>query len=370
LEERAPLGFVLPGEGLIELSPASDGIGEAYFLPGSRLTLEGYAASESRLEPVPSCPPLTLPIPNQGVQPITVHDFLQDMSASSRRAGRKYGRRNRLATVKLDGYNRSENCCGDPTLLTPSNSHVEESRNDRRLSAYKQHPSRRVPHLRRTGKKQLAKPLAQRLFEADVFSSGTSSRPHFLSDLRDPAPHTSSSRRPLQFVTSLNLTPSLESRIYPKKKDWSDGKAAGTASAAADPEIWAVSQADGGPAAPAGTSSNGLGAAVETCRKPWSRRNWNGTRTGASGTAVLVSGTRASRMCGDRLSTAQALPPSPFEYVPLPLVRVAARSTDSVDQRSYAKFANPRGGHGTHAGVKANFNFGPPLQSPAVCATD
>ena len=365
MDERAPLDFVLPDQSrLIELSPASDGIREA-----SGLTLvEGHAASESR--PVPFCPPSTLPIPNHGVQPITVHEFLQDMSASGRRAGRKCGRRNRLATVKLDGYYRSENCRGGPTPpLTPSSSHVQESRNDRPLSAYpriqsrsKQHPSRRVPHLRRK-KQQHAKPLAQRLFEADVFSSGTSSRPRPMSDRQDPALHTSSSRRPLQFITSLNLTPSLESRIYPKKKKWPHGKAAGTASAAADPEIRAsASQAANDPAAPAGTPPNILAAAVETCRKPWSRRNWNGMRMGASGVAVLVSGTRASRMRGGRRqSTAQALPPSPFEYVPLPLVRVAARSTDPVDQRSHANPNNCT----VQGGVEANFNFGLPF-TPAA----
>ncbi|KAF8485915.1 hypothetical protein DFH94DRAFT_688278 [Russula ochroleuca] len=350
LDERAPLDFVLPDEGLSDLSP---GTREAYPLSGGVLTLDGNTGESS---PVLSqiCPPSDLPIgpilDHEG-QPITVHEFLQDMSASSR-AGRKYGRRNRLATVKLDDYHSKD--CRGPTPLTPSSCGVE-SRNDRRISDYpciqsgSKHPSRRVPHLRR--KKRLAKPLAQRLFEADVFSSGTSSRP--MSD-RGPA-HTSS-RRPLQFITSLNLIPSLESRIYPKKEKWSHGKA-GNASAA-DPEIWAASQADD--PAPAGTSPNGL--AVATCRKPWNR-NWNGTQTGAS-----AAGKRGFRMRGGRQSAAQVLSPSPFGYVPLPLVRMdtaAARSTDP------AELCRPQycaGRARMVAGVKPISISD--LQLPAVCALD
>lgn len=313
---KTPLDLVLPDEGPpTDLSPVIDGIRGVYPFPGGVSTLEDYTASgESSPVLSQTCSHSVLPIPNHGGQPITVHEFLQDMSAG-RRAGRKYGRRNRLATVKLDAHYRSRS--PTPITLGPSSCHVE-TRNDQRISAryypriQSKHPSRQVVPHRQRKKKQLAKPLAQRLFEADVFSSGTSS-PRPMSD-RDPAAHTSS-RRPLQFTTSLNMTPSLESRIYPKKGG-PHGKARKTTA-----EIRAPSQADG---SALGTSPNGLAAA--TCSELSSRR-WNGaatptqrTRTGASA-AVVASGKRAFRTRGGKRNAAQ-MPPSPFEYVPLPLVRV------------------------------------------------
>ena len=288
------------------------------------------------------------------------------MSASSR-AGRKYGRRNRLATVKLDAYYHSEDCRSrsrsrslSPTPISPSSWSVE-ARNEHLSFAYPRiqfkHLSRRVPHPRR--KKQLAKSLAQRLFEADVFSSGTSYRP--MSD-RDPA-HTSS-RRPLQFITSLNLTQSPESGSRTCEERWArHGKTRKfPMSAAADPEI---RQADD---SASGTLSSNRLALATGGGKPSSRSLNEGatqrTRTGAPAAAGLTSRKRAFRMRGGKLSAAQ-LRPSPFEYVPLPLMRVelAPRIRSYADDPSTARAV--RGRHAC-GGVK-------PISIdvlPSVCATD
>jgi hypothetical protein len=271
----------------------------------------------------------TLSIPDHGgrLEPVTVHEFLQDMTGTRSKAGRKYGRRKRVATVKLDGYHHSLDH-GSLTLapLTPPSCHLE-TRNDQRISAYcspariqsqRPGPSRQVPHLRR--KKRFAKSLAQRLFEADVFSSGTSSRS---TGTLDQNPAHISTRRPLQFITSLNLTPSLEGRIYRKKQ----APYATASSVSADSEIQAVSQADD---SVPDTLSDGCPAVATSSGKPWSRnRNgtatWNRAQAGASSTAVQASGkgafrTRTHRGGGKRSST--QVPHNLFEYVPLPLVRV------------------------------------------------
>ena len=288
------------------------------------------------------------------------------MSASGR-AGRKYGRRNRLATVKLDAYD-SEDCRSrsrslSPTPISPSSWSVE-ARNEHHSFAYprsihskRKRFSRRVPHPRR--KKQLAKSLAQRLFEADVFSSGTSYRP--MSD-RDPA-HTSS-RRPLQFITSLNLTHSPESGSRTCETRWArHGRTRKSlTSAAADPEI---RQADD---SASGTLPSNRLAMATGGAKPSSRSlnegATQGTRTGAPAAAGLTSRKRAFRMRGGKLSAAQ-LRPSPFEYVPLPLMRVelAPRIRSYADDPSTARAV--RGRHAC-GGVK-------PISIdvlPSVCAMD
>ncbi len=270
--------------------------------------------------------PLSIPDHGGQLEPVTVHEFLQDMTETRSKAGRKYGRRKRVATVKLDGYHHSLDR-GRLTLapLTPPSCHLE-IRNDQRISAYyspariqsqRPGPSRQVPHLRR--KKRFAKPLAQRLFEADVFSSGTSSRPTVIPD-QNPA-HIST-RRPLQFITSLNLTPSLEGRICGKKH----APYATASSISADSEIQAVSQADD---SVPDTLSDGCPAVATSSGKPWGRnRNgtamWNRAQAGAFSTAnVQASGKRAFRTHhggGKRRST--QVSHNLFEYVPLPLVRV------------------------------------------------
>ena len=287
------------------------------------------------------------------------------MSASGK-AGRKYGRRNRLATVKLDAYYHSEDCRSrsrslSPTPITPSSWSVE-ARNEHHSFAYpriqskRKRLSRRVPHPRR--KKQLAKSLGQRLFEADVFSSGTSYRP--MSD-RDPA-HTSS-RRPLQFITSLNLTQSPESSSRTCEKRWAcHGRTRKSPTAAADPEIRHADDSASGT-----LPSNRLALATGG-GKPSSRSLNEGatqrTRTGAPAAAGLTSRKRAFRMRGGKLSAAQ-LRPSPFEYVPLPLMRVelAPRIRSYADDPSTARAV--RGRHAC-GGVK-------PISIdvlPSVCATD
>jgi len=278
-------------------------------------------------------------IPDHGGQPITVHEFLQDMTRS--KVGKKYGHRNRLGTVKLDAYDHSEqrrtSATGPPST---SNCHIEtQTRNDRddqRISTYhrgrvrsEQHLPHQVSHLRR--KKRFAKSLAQRLFEADVFSSGTSSRSTGVTPDQNPA-HTSS-RRPLQFITSLNLTPSMESRIYGKKQQSRFGKARTTSSGSAESEIQPVtSQADDS----VPDSLRDGCAALTTSSGKLSSRNWNGvttrkkrTRARASPAVMRGSGKRGFRTRhggGKQSSLATQVPHNPFEYVPLPLVRVETAS--------------------------------------------
>ena len=257
----------------------------------------------------------------------------------SGKAGRKYGRRKRLGTVQLDVYEHSEQCRTSPTTPSTSNCHIEtqtrNDRDDRRISPYprgrvlsERHLSHQVSHLRR--KKRFAKSLAQRLFEADVFSSGASSHSTGVTPDQNSA-HTSS-RRPLQFITSLNLTPSMESRIYGKKQQPRSGKARTTSasSGSADSEIQPVSQADD--SVPDSLQDDRL--AVTTSGGKLTIRNWNGaatrkkrTRARASTAVMRGSGKRAfrTRHGGGKRSSAQ-VPHNPFEYVPLPLVRVETAS--------------------------------------------
>jgi hypothetical protein len=295
--------------------------------------------------------PSIIPDPGHEGQPITVHEFLQDMTRSGK-AGRKYGRRNRLGTVKLDAYDHhSKQCRTSSTPPSTSNCHIEtQTRNDRDDSAYprgrvqsEQHLSRQVSHWHLRRKKRFAKSLAQRLFEADVFSSGASSRSTGVTPDQNPA-HTSS-RRPLQFITSLNLTPSMESRIYGKKQQPPFGKARTTSasSGSADSEIQPVSQADD--SVPDSLQDDCL--AVTTSGGKLSTRNWNGAatrkkraRARASPAIMRGSGKRAFRMRhgGGKQSSAQ-VPHNPFDYVPLPLVRV---ETASRTQRTGVTVRKPQ----------------------------
>lgn len=275
----------------------------------------------------------------------------------SKAGSKKYGRRNRLGTVKLDAhYNDSEQCRTSPmmALQAPSTSNCETqtTRNDRggrRISAYPpgrriqpEHVSRQVSHLRR--KKRFAKSLAQRLFEADVFSSGTSSRSAGVtpdSDQNNPA-HTSS-RRPLQFITSLNLTPSLEGRIYGIKK---------APSSSGDSEIQPVSQPEDDDSVPDAVQDDDddcLATVVQSVTVSGSGdklscRNWDGdptrpgkrTRTRARvshADAVRASGkgafrTRHRHAGVGKQSSAQVVPHNNFDYVPLPLVLLETPSRD------------------------------------------
>ena len=294
------------------------------------LTYEGRDSESSPLLPQISSHSVALPIldhDSEG-QFVTVHEFLQDRES---RVCRKYGRRNRPATVKPDAHYRdhSEVCSPTPSS-TPCRVQVE-SRNDRRgVSAYpriqSKHITRRAPHHRR--KKQFAKSLAQRLFEADVFSSGSSESSR-LTFVRDPA-HTST-RRPLQFVTSLNLTPSLESRMYPRRKGGArDGSRAPT-QADSDSEILAVSNTardaspHPNPIRPTAAATSGGRSSSRTWNSATAQRARLGT-AGGSAAAALASGRRAQafRARGGKQSVARG-PPSPFGYVPLPLVWVKMR---------------------------------------------
>lgn len=365
----APVDLILSDEARpIEPPPADDGnIREARPLFGDTLTPEDSTGESNPIHSdfdshSESALPGSITDADHGGQPITVHDFLQDMTRSGK-TGRKYGRRNRLGTVKLDIYDHShsEQCRTRPTHPpSSSNYHIEtQTRNDpdRRISVSAYPPPGRVQskpehlsYLRR--KKRFAKSLAQRLFEADVFSSGTSSRSTGVTPDQNPA-HTSS-RRPLQFITSLNLTPSMESRIYGNKQQPRFGKARTTSSSSAESEIQPVtSQADDS----VPDSLHDGCPAVTTSGAKLMSRNWDGAttrkkRTRARGSPAVMrgSGKRAfrTRHGGGKQRSAQ-VPHNPFEYVPLPLVRVETASTSKIQRTGAAVSKKPRPGQGTHA---------------------
>jgi hypothetical protein len=292
---RTVLGTIVP---LPDIPFSGDGTGEGCSSLRNLLTSEEQVGKSGTSILAPSqafshsAPPIVSP--SHKGQPITVHEFLQGVTGKS---DRKYGRRRRLGTVKLD-VSRREACL--PTVTaTP---YSAESQSDRRTSESTRiqlkHAPRRVPRLQQ--KEHFAKSLAQRLFEGDVFSSGTSSRP------KGQNPPHISSRQPLQFVTSSNLTPSLESRI--RKRRQVDGARQGShvpAQMLAVPGSPATSPnpAPGGP-----PSRNG---ATTTQR----------ARTGSFG-AVLASRRNAFCARGGGKQNGARSPPGPFEYIPLPLVQV------------------------------------------------
>jgi hypothetical protein len=300
---------------------AGDGSGEGRPSPRDLFTSEEQACESGTggLAPSRTCSPSALPVtaPSHDGDPITVHEFLQGVTSKS---GRKYGHSNRLGTVKLD-VARSEDRSPTPAPRPA------ESRGERRVSGISRiqlkHAPRRVPHLQR--KKHLAKSLVQRLFEADVFSSGTSSRP----TAQDPA-HISS-RQPLQFVTSSNLTPSSESWVRKRR------------------EVEGAGQ--GSPAQMLGVSGSPATSRNAASDEPPSRSGAATTqraRTGSSG-AVLASRRKVFRARGGKQSLARLLPGPPFEYVPLPFMQVKTHQGAVPSQYPVAC-----SGLGSHTGAKAS----------------
>jgi hypothetical protein len=298
---RALLNTIFP---LHDCPSTGADTGEGSYSPRGLLTFEEKAgeggALGTSLVPSQACSHSVLQIatPSDGGRLVTVHEFLQDVTSKS---GRKYGRRNRLGTVKLDVAGRSEDCGPTPA---PSRCPAENP-SDSRISGSSRiplkHASRLIPHRRRRRRKtHLAKPLAQRLFEANVFSSGTSSRP--TSTAQDLA-HIPT-RQPLQFVTSSNLTPSFESRRIRERRQV-DGAGQGSQMPAASiVPVTSPNAASGEPPS--------LNGAVTTQRaRPLA---------GSSG-AALASRTKKFRAHGGKQSLARS-PPGPFQYAPLPLVQV------------------------------------------------
>ncbi len=220
-------------------------------------------------------------------QPVTVHQFLQEIM---KKPCRKYGRRNQLATVEL-GVHRSKG--SSPSSISCD----DDSQNDHSVSSpQRARPVRRNKVLLRR-RKRIAKPLAQRLLEADVFSTGAFTRP----TVEDPA-HTST-RRPLQFVTSLHLTPSLETRIYKRHQVFAGGSTSA--------RIIAVSDSPGAIVTPGSALDRDT---VDTYR----------ARRGGDSGALLTSGKRVSRARGKKRDLARSSA-GLFQFVPLPLVKIPSR---------------------------------------------
>ncbi|KAH8994837.1 hypothetical protein EDB92DRAFT_230161 [Lactarius akahatsu] len=283
-----PPDTILPNLPVLEFPSSSPNTG---FTPRGPLTLEDLGQTGELREENPAdseaCSP-SMPAPqatntsHEG-QSITVHQFLQDMT---KKPCRKYGRRNRFAAVepgdfRNEGPSPSSISCsdepdgqsdGDQGTSTPHRAHHVQLR----------HPSR-VPRRRQ---RLFTKPLAQRLLEADVYSTGTFSRPTAQDSVHTPA------RRPLHFITSLNLTPSLETRIYKRRQVVAGGSSS--------------------------TRNDSPGVTLARGRAP--DRNTLDTRGGGSG-AILSSGKRMLRTRGRKQGLARSSA-GPFEFVPLPLVRV------------------------------------------------
>ena len=252
-----------------------------------------------------SSPPISDP---QGItdghdaQSITVHQFLQDFT---KKPCRKYGRRNRFPAVELDVH------CSEGSSASPI-SCSDDDEGTTTHHVHLRHTSKcRVP---RSRQKYFAKPLAQRLFEADVFSSGAFTQP----TAQDSA-HTST-RRPLQFITSLNMSPSLETRIYQRRQVVAGGSSSKRTSAVCDFLSATVTP----------------GGALDT----------QGTRKGGSPGAFLSSRKRVLRARGREQGLAR-FSAGPFEFVPLPLVRVkthqgAVQPQDPVIRSRLAHIQNAK----------------------------
>ena len=217
---------------------------------------------------------------------ITVHQFLQDIT---KKPFRKYGRRNRLVAVELDVH-RSEDSSPSPISCS------DNSQRDQNAATRLKHTSRRRVPLRRH--KHFAKPLAQRLFEADVFSTGAFSQQPTTQD-----PTHISTRRPLQFITSLNLTPSLETRIYQRRQVVAGGSSS--------TRTLAVS------------NFSGATSLVPNRALDRNTRVMQVSRIGDSPGAFLSAGKRVLRARGQKRGLARSSNgPGPFQFVPLPLMRV------------------------------------------------
>lgn len=326
-----PPDTVLPDEGclhqFLDIPPERDCAREGYPSHRDPLTYDSRAGKNGPHLPQ-VCSQSTRPILDQDSEELseslTVHKVLQDMSSLSR-VGRKYDRRNRPATTKPASHDERCHSVDCNPAPTPCYDQVEIRNHDQCVSAFPRIQSKRVArretHLRR--KKQFTtKSLGQRLFEADVFSSGTSSRP---TSVRNPA-HIST-RRPLQFVTSLNLTPSLERRMYqPRRRKLQEEERKGShVPVQADSGILEASNLN-----PAQETSWDRPATEAASGKRFSNRTWTRNRhtkprerTGGSAPA-LASGRRAQAFRGHdrKQGTAREPPTSPFEYGPLPLVWV------------------------------------------------
>jgi len=269
-------------------------------------------------------------IHNHGLQSVPIHEFLQDVAS---KVGRKYGRRNRLATTKLDIHCRSKDYSSSPITRQD-----DETRNDRCVTPHPRiqstkYLSREVPRL--PGRRRFAKPLAQRLFEADVFSTGTSPRP--TSARPEDSAHTSS-RRPLQFVTSLNLTLSLESRIYGNQESGRQGEAAEEDSiSTADSEMLAVSEFSSSDASP--TRDRHPVASLAHSSKSSNHFQTAAAQRARMGRSagVLASEKKVPRAHGRKRGRAQ-VPPSPFEYAPLPLTRVRMHRESVFTRRQCGEY--------------------------------
>lgn len=243
-------------------------------------------------------------------QSITVHQFLQDLT---KKPCRKYGRRNQFAAVELD-VRCSEGSSPSP-ISCSDDCQSEEGATPRHVQLRHTH-RRRVPHRRQ---KHFAKPLAQRLFEADVFSTGAFAQP----TAQDPA-HTLT-RMPLQFITSLNLSPSLETRIYQRRQVVAGGSSSKRTSAISD-------------------FPGAIGAPGRALNR--NTLDTQGTCIGGSPGAFLSSGKRVLHARGKKQGLARSLA-GPFEFVPLPLVRVithkgAVQPQDPVIRSGLAHIQNAK----------------------------
>jgi hypothetical protein len=270
---------------VVGFPPSGTGLTPRGLLTPEKLEQIGEPGEKNPALSEACAPPIPAPRATDGhegqSQAITIHRFLQDHM--TRKPYRKYGRQNRFAAVELGVYG-GEGSSSSP-ISCDDNCQIDQGVSTHHVQL--RHPSRRVLHRRQ---KLFAKPFAQRLLEADVFSTGTFSPP-----TAQDSPHTST-RRPLQFITSLNLTPSLETRIYQRRQVLTGGSSS--------TRTLAVSDFPGATVAP---DRNTL--------------DTQGARIGGDSGAFLSSGKKALRTRGWKQGVARS-PAGPFEFIPLPLVQV------------------------------------------------
>ena len=291
----APPDTISPNFPVDGFPPSRDGLTLSGLLTPEKLERTGEPGEKNSVLSEAYALPIPAPRATDGREgqsrAITVHQFLQDHM--TRTPCRKYGRQNRFAAVELGVYG-SEGSSASPISCD------DDYRSDQEVSTPHQpqahhvqlrDPPRRVPRRRQ---KLFAKPLAQRLLEADVLSTGT------FSPTTAPDPAHTSTRRPLQFVTALNLTPSLETRIYQRRQVVAGGSSSTRTLAESDSPRATVAPSR----APDRDTLDTLGARIG----------------GGSGT-FLSSGKRALRTRGWKRGLARSSA-GPFEFVPLPLVRV------------------------------------------------
>ncbi|KAI0041700.1 hypothetical protein FA95DRAFT_1565113 [Auriscalpium vulgare] len=154
-------------------------------------------------QPPIACLPPSAPDDSDDPPPLTVHEFLQ---RSAGEAVKKYSRRRRVTALLPPSTSKSSPAARESTSAQDSAYTPGSSSSDPRTPSPQ--PMQASASIR--PRRKAAKPLAQRLLEADVYSCGTT-QPR-------PDPENTSTRRPLSFRSAMNVSPTPAA---PQKRKWS-----------------------------------------------------------------------------------------------------------------------------------------------------